>query len=223
MIISHDCKFIFVRNVKTASSSIAACITETLQACNLHNTLYSEVEYEYNTIKKYCNPIEIIPTRQVNFLKKTIIFDQHIPMYRIQQSFKPCILNNYTKIAGLRNPWDTYVSAYAWLVRQNIITATFEQWMDEQKKKTAFARFIRPRHRSLTGELIVDKILKFEDIQNEINKLFLSFNLPPRTLPKHKINPNSHTIYKDILTRQSDIDFIAEEYKQDIKIFNYTY
>tara|TARA_B100002019_G_C21250449_1_gene590837 strand:- start:69 stop:2060 length:1992 start_codon:yes stop_codon:yes gene_type:complete len=134
------------------------------------------------------------------------------------------VWQNYFKFAFVRNPWDRMVSC----------------WKNRGKKFKSFPEFLSAypyesknhnliwhtlpqlTHLSnLDGEIMVDYIGKFENLQEEFDTALNELNLPSITLPK--LNSSSHDHYSNYYETSEQIDFIYRIYQQEIDMFGYKY
>jgi hypothetical protein len=72
----------------------------------------------------------------------------------------------------------------------------------------------------LSGELFVDYIIKFENLNNEFNSMFEHLGLEAPKLPV--INSSSHKTYNEYYDSETK-DFVYNLFKKDINYFNYEF
>jgi len=94
MIISHKHKFIFLKTVKTAGTSIQAALAE---HCGEKDVITGEGEKNIHKLPK-------IPT----------LHHEHVYLTFVKQWLGPKIWDNYFKFAFIRNPFDLAISKYYW-------------------------------------------------------------------------------------------------------------
>ena len=95
MIISHKHKFIFLKTVKTAGTSIQAALAE---HCGKEDIITGKEEEQ--NIHKLSN----IP----------ILHHEHVYLTFVKQWLEPEIWDSYFKFAFIRNPFDLAISKYWW-------------------------------------------------------------------------------------------------------------
>jgi hypothetical protein len=135
----------------------------------------------------------------------------------------------YFAFGFTRNPWDRILSWYSLI--------HFNDQKSLAKERERFEAFIESdaaladltsafQYNSLDyfsnekGEIKVNKIFHFENLDNEVESLFTQFNLPLREIPL--VNETTKKNYQDYYTDKSR-HLIAQKCKKDIDCFNYTF
>ncbi len=143
MIISHKHKFIFLKTVKTAGTSIQAALAE---HCGKEDIITGK-EVEQN-IHKLSN----IP----------ILHHEHVYLTFVKQWLEPEIWDSYFKFAFIRNPFDLAISKYYWDYKNNPQkfnfssinqTKNFQNWVKDGQlygslgvKETKDGNYIKYEH-----------------------------------------------------------------------------
>ena len=155
------------------------------------------------------------PTTNLLLNKSTISGDdtRHVTGRHIKDKF-PDRWEKYTTFCVVRNPWHRYISQLRWNrlrggEKENINIHAIIQY------SISITDFIFDK-----DEVIVDKILKFENLQQEWNDFAPSIGLYPQELPwKNNLGTyDYHDYYNDEL-----IDMVYEKEKKIIDMMNYTY
>lgn len=209
--ICHKNKIIFIHIPKCAGSSVEH---------------YFEVKpFDWKT-PNYQNLTGWCPKRKIhmhhataNELLETELIDEDV-------------WNEYYKFTIVRNPWSRAFSDYLWLNRFNYINSSFTDFINKKGKLSKILNdksvkeyrgdHLYPQIDFLTinNEIVVDKILFFENIKSEFKQFINSQNLPTKSLPHSKkakkmVSHYSH-FYKD-----EEEELISNIYSKDIKMFDY--
>ena len=191
MIISHNLKIIFIHVHRTGGTIFT-------------NILLEKLVDNYEVLSQHSN----IRTLDSVFLKK---------------------YNDYYIFGFTRNPWDRILSWYSLLHSNDQKSLTeerkrFEEFIEFDTALDFTTQFFH--YNSLDyflnkkDELIVDKILLYENLENEIGFLLNKFNLPLTSIPV--VNETSKKNYKEYYTDKSR-GLITQKCKKDIQFFNYIF
>lgn len=231
MIISHKHKFIFIHLHKCAGTSITKSLLPYLR--------------QYHLFKKDiimgCTPKHEILS---NTSRQNGSIHKHSTAVDIKNYVGNKIWNNYFIFTFVRNPWDLVLSKYYWWHKTNA------QWSPDAKKtkdkimKMNFREFVRTIRGcynqvmtySLTSEtkfnkskhtstdIEIDFIGKFENLQTDFNSICSSLKLQQiqliRANPSFELRKGKH--YRNFYDDESK-EIIANVYKKDIELFNYSF
>jgi len=130
--------------------------------------------------------------------------------------------------SSIRNPWARVVSAYhkgGWEYKRAEYP-TFNSCVNSIKHDNiscpASKWHVTPLHRHLVsdGELIVDRLIRIENLQEDFNIVCDKIGIPRQQLPhRNKTNHKHYTEYYDDETRE----IVAEKYAKDIEYFGYKF
>ena len=148
----------------------------------------------------------------------------HISLRQVQASLPEAVWRNYFKFAVVRNPYDRFVSACAFLNRDNPAYAGRERaFMRGALQSGRFQRrvLIQPQTALLEdelGALGMDCIGRYETLQESFTAICRQIGLAPQ--PLALANASTHgdyaTYYDDQLLQQ-----VTAFYRQDFENFGY--
>lgn len=172
-------------------------------------------------------------TTFTNILRKNLVDNLEIlTQHTNAKSINPTFLEKYYDyyIFGFtRNPWDRILSWYSLIHLNNQKSLAEERKRFEEFIENDYASdFTTPffHYNSLDyftnkkGELIVDKIFHYKNLEDEIGVLLNKFNLPLTEITV--VNETPEKNYKDYYTDKSR-SLIAQKCKNDIQYFNYNF
>ena len=231
MIISHKYKFIFLKTSKTAGTSIEIALSKFCDEKDVITPISPKDEIIRQSLG-YRGPQNYISTfREYKFMdwlnfflkyknKRKKQYYNHITATRTKKILGNEKWNEYYKFCFVRNPWDRVISQYFWRTKN---------------KNPKFSKFIKSKHYkdlikkgeniyTINNNIVVDKIFKYEEINESMIKLKKILNLPDEIkLPITK--SNTRKIKKDYKTflSNNNRDYIYNTFKKEIKKFNYKY
>jgi hypothetical protein len=223
--INHKYKIIFIHIPKCAGTSISNLLFDT------KNQKWKVPNYDIHY--GWC------PKRKIHMQHATP--NQLLELGLIDES----IWNNYLKFTVVRNPWSRAESGYKWLRKTYKIRDSFENYITKSGKFKAVMtdnsnKRYRGDHLNKQMDYLnvkelnnIDRVLRFENIQNEINSLLKDIELSNLQLPFYKKRKNKKKHYshfydeykKSLIDKYfaDDIDHLNYEFidkKSSRKIFN---
>ncbi|MEM6462759.1 MAG: sulfotransferase family 2 domain-containing protein [Pseudomonadota bacterium] len=199
MIISRKFKFIFFAVGKTGTHSIE------------------------HVLGKYDDKFILSAQEQDFFL-------EHIPPYYLQKKMPKDDWNKYFKFAFVRNTWDMVISDLLWngIIHKDteyISPGDVDRLYENQKDYRRGINWSesREQHSFLSnpdGELMVDFVGRFEDLQEDFYRICDHVGIPRETLPK--LNAQKHKPYKDYYTPIT-IEKVRQLWQADIEKFAFEF
>ena len=156
-----------------------------------------------------------------NFQKKIHLFTSHETVSKIEEKISSQIFNNFFKFAIVRNPYSRFVSRYNYMKLTNTITElNFPDFLKKHVKKYLITDYQYQFLLNKNKKIGVDKIIKFEKLNEEIGNLSEVINLDISKFKKLNISTNdNYRNYYDTNTRK-----IVEDYcKEDLEFFKYSF
>ena len=191
MILSHKYKFIFIKTRKTAGSSIeynlSKCLGEKDVLTPLDNILHTEDAVSRNYVIH--NRFSIV-LRELGLIKLSKYFrdefNTHEHCMKIKRMIGSRIWNSYFKFCVEREPVDKCLSYY--FMRKN------SPYSKPSRKKMSWDHFVKKGNFPVDDDfyvyknnLMVDKIIKFENLNSEFSEVLNYLNIKNVNLNK-KVN-----------------------------------
>jgi hypothetical protein len=153
MIISHKFRFIFIKTIKTAGTSIEAWLSS---RCGTDDVF-----------------TPVIPAEPGHQPRNFDGFHNHISAWRVRQAVSPEIWNSYFKFCVERNPWDKTVSDFCML---NHRAGSRYQFADYFQR----GHFCRSweLYTDDDGSLLVDRVIRYENLNQELGEVFAQLGVP---------------------------------------------
>ena len=229
MIISHKYKFIFIKTMKTAGTSIEVQLSGICPPSDVFTTT-SPIEkgHQPRNFRGYFNPLPEIVNGNRRGVRKTMSefyhrkkFQEHLPACVIKDRISPKIWNSYFKFCVERNPWDKTISRH---------------WMTSGGGKRSFDDFMERKRRlfpinypfytdgKTQSNIIVDRILYYENLHNELDDVMNQLGVPWEGLnvqAKGGFRKNKRH-YSEFYTDEYK-NIVAEVFEKEIKFHNYKF
>lgn len=207
MIISHQHKYIFFAVPRTATHAIREVLRQSKGVQDWEQQMLFD---------KQCLPIDDIAK----------IEHGHITAREIEPVLRPDQWSQYFKFAFVRNPFDRFVSACAFLNRGNPqFKQRANEWMKVAMTRPQFRQrlLIRPQSEQLTNshdELSMDFVGRYETLQDSLGDILDHLSLPKVLLEvrNQSYHSNYRDYYDDALQQQ-----VKMFYQQDLDAFDYSF
>lgn len=207
MIISHEKKFIFIRNGKVASTSISYSLTE---HCGPHDVITPTPED-----KKY----GIVPQHYKGFRK-------HGSILQAKRKSNKELFDTYFKFCFERNPWDKFVSHFYYMCREgkpqmeptpeNLNAYVTEKHIDFLKSFSGWRLY------TIKDKIVVDRVFKYEKMDKAFKELEKRLGVK---LKQYHVKTNyrpDRKHYRELLNDDSR-RLIEKHFKKEIKAFGYSF
>ena len=246
MIISHKYRFIFVKTAKTAGTSIEVLLS---QICEEEAVVtpfaFPEAAHRPRNFKGRFNPlpevIYILRSGAVRVhLRETledyragIRFRNHTPAWRIRCRVEPQIWRDYFKWCVVRNPFETVLSGwhyYRFKMHKDISLNDYLVLLKKRKERKLYGVGSFPlnwyNYTDLrSGQVLVDRIAKYENLEDELRLIFRELRIPFRgglsIRAKGNIRRDKRS-YRDVLTCEWR-RLIEELFREELEQHGYSY
>ncbi|MFM9913590.1 MAG: hypothetical protein ACKVN9_08670 [Methylophilaceae bacterium] len=130
-------------------------------------------------LSQHCDALDIVtpinPPVAPHFPRNYGNFYNHIPAHEIRAQMGSQIWDSYFKFCVERNPWDKVISDFHFWKNWKHHDLTFEQYLSNKIFPINFPLYAEP---SDAQRIIVDEVLSYERLDDELNRVFTSLGIP---------------------------------------------
>lgn len=237
MLVSNQHRFIFLSNRKTASTSIEIALSYLCRDGDIVTPFSADeqIRRELGLVRPqnyipwrnklhYLRFAGLIPVlrHRLGPIRKKIGYHSHMTASEALKYLTRDTWSSYFKFCFVRNPWDRVLSQYHWVTRTESIKHDLDEFLD-RPCVPLLARQSLSLY-TIDGQVAVDRICKYEDLDSELLYLFSRFGgTPPPPLPRAKSTyRDDRRPYRDVFT-PSQADKIASIFATEIDITGYSY
>lgn len=208
MILSLAHRFVFIKTIKTAGSSVEVALSELCESAAVVTPLY---------------PPE--PRHQPrNFA--ALGFEPHMGAAAIRQRIGPALWDALAKITVERNPWDKMVSWYGWQRHLAGLDCDFSTFIERCAERGRWP-YLFPAAAELytiAGAPCLDRVIRFERLEEDFAATFGSiFTVAARPLPRAKIGHRPAGADYRAFYDTATIARVAQRYAREISLFDYAF
>ncbi len=212
MRISHQHKFVYFANPKTGSSSVRQFLAPYSDIVAVKNYLHITEE---NPFYPHMRPVEA-----------RTVFEQFGWPF-----------DDYLRFVFVRNPWSRLVSLYEHIHREDPAATSFEKWLfsirpygsggggEETARWQRYGAYsIEHFIKDGMGGVLVDKVLRLEDIDEQFIPFLQAMKLPVRkgaAIFRNNVRnteKNYREFYNDVTAQ-----YVADIYRYDIVNYDYQF
>jgi len=235
MILSHKYKFIFIKTFKTAGTSIEIFLSEHCAGDDIVTPINPHVEpHVARNYKGFANPLfelqffrergivlgdKLVKSVFQHLLKRQKYYN-HIPASLLLQRIPKEVWDEYYKFCVVRNPWDLTLSHYHARTQRSGRDTTFEDYV-----KRGDFRLNYHWYTNLAGELMLDKVIKYESLMDGLGTVFGKLGIPfkgvlgVRAKSGYRKEPRP---YQEIYTDQQKA-IVEQAFAREIKMHGYSF
>lgn len=191
MIISHSRKFIFVKTLKTAGTSLEMALSKHCAPGDVLTPLIPEEERERRRIagigaQNFLRPLgEYRLGKRLKLIarrRREFNFGEHSPAWAIRRKVGEEVWGSYFKFAVVRNPFDRAVSRYFYTKKYFDDTAEVEIW-----DRGSFDQFLRYHPEQINenwpmytekDEIVLDRLVRYESLEADLAEVSRRIGLP---------------------------------------------
>lgn len=232
MIISHKYKFIYLKTIKTASTSIENALCSICGPEDIVTpTAPRFMKLRPNQLaQNYRLSHPDVPKRSLwkklrgkpeRYYHPSVGYYEHMPAWRVKNYIGDAIWDNYYKFTFERNPWDRQVSFYRFRTYGRKKSLSFEQFM----KKRSRAYVDNWGIYTIKGDVCVDFLGEYENLDVDFQKVIDRLQLPSDLslpLTNSTATPNSDASYRKFYNDATRA-LVNDWYAPEIKLLNYDF
>lgn len=229
MIVSHRYKLIFIKSLKTAGTSIESALAKHCGPDDIVTPIFPALDgHQHRNWRGWFNPFREVQSSddlKKNFseLRRRDKFYNHIPARFARARLPASIWDSYLKVCVERNPWDKTMSHYQMFRnadwhRLHNPDLTLDGYLDQ-----GIFCHNAPFYCDVDGNVIVDRIIRYDRLQDELAQLFDEKGIPFDGLPKAKGGiRNDKRSYKEVMSH-AQADVIRTAFAKEISIHGWEF
>ena len=213
MIVSHEHRFIFLKTRKTAGTSVEIALSAICGPRDIITPIMAEDEALRARTGRGPQHHESPPL--------PVPATNHSPARKARLIVGEQVWADYTKVTVERNPWDQVVSSYYWAARTKPDAPTFDVFV--RRPRVAKLADTNARIYRIDGELVVDRVLRFESLADDLAQLWVDLSLPGEPLLPHaKSGVRPAVRYQELYDDEAR-DLVGTLFAPAIRDFGYTF
>lgn len=227
MIVSHELRTIFVKSRKVGGTSVEIALSSLCGPDDIISPVTEEderlrQELAYKGPQNHLRPLSEFTLRDVchwaRRRQRPLRFYNHMPAAAIRDSVGRDVWSDYLTFTVERNPWDRAVSMYFWRASRLDASSvpSFSAWLRQQKILSNFPLYAE------NGKLLVDHVLRYERLEEELAELCSSIGLRLPALPQAKSGIRPSRDWRSLYSPE-DVEWVARACAPEIGLMGYTF
>jgi hypothetical protein len=230
MIVSHKYKYIFIKTVKTAGTSIEISLSTTCGPNDIISAISPDDEILRQNAGGRGPQNTVVPIRRYrprDLLKlglkgKRVNIYNHIGAPLARRYLGPDIWDSYHKVSVLRNPWDQIISHWFFMYPQLEGRPTLSQFIESpatERLKRGSLNLL-----SIDGKVATDQICRFESLNEDLEDFRNRVGIEvPLQLPRAKGGLRiDRRPYREHYS-EADAARVAEIFRSEIELLKYEF
>lgn len=229
MIVSFERRFIFLRTMKTGSTSVELALA---QLCGPDDILTNVSKFEAHRQgrgqQNNIVPLDTVPFWSrlawafgMDAKKAGIQLPNHAYAKTVRRLCTPEQWASFTKITIERNPWDREVSHYLYRKRNGKESGTFAEFVRRGWRRRTIPNF---DIYAIGGKIVADEVMRFENLSADFDAVMQRLGIAeaPKLAHLNVSRPGEKPDYRsyyDDATRSA----VARRYAREIEAFGYTF
>ena len=228
MIVSHKYRFIFIKTLKTAGTSVEVFLSSLCDENDIVTPVYPpEASHVPRNYRGLWNPVHDLIENRGHRIQKTAEdllarkkFYNHIPAKQLRHRLPRKVWDNYFKFCIERNPWDKTLSHFYMVRERSGGALTFDEYLAKGHFCLNY-----PVYLDNLDNLLVDRVIRYESLNEDLSEVFASLGVPYKgTLgvqakSGHRRDRRSYQeVYSD---RARDI--IGDAFRKEVEIHGYQF
>ncbi|EAR50123.1 hypothetical protein OG2516_18935 [Oceanicola granulosus HTCC2516] len=216
MLLSHAKKFIYIKTVKTAGTSVEVALQEHCLPPDRQIVSHEPYESDYG----------IVGARGQGARAHT--WFNHMPARAIRKLIPEDTWESYTKICNIRNPWDKTVSWFHFAQpemksrpRNEVISAFRRTLYERLEANLNFGRDTNLYF--IDGQPVCNEYIRYDRLQDDYARICRKLDIKNADLPQLKRTERGSGItYREYY--DNDLrDHVAEAYSMEINVFGWSF
>jgi hypothetical protein len=232
MIISHTHRYILIKSVKTAGTSVEAALS---QSCGGQDIVTPLNDFAFNRDESGASVHRAMNAESLPWWDREI--GQHVDAAMLRNNLPPAVWGSYFKCSIVRNPWDRVVSLFSWETRNDEAKKPRKRFYHRlgvpfdamRETRRIFRQFVtgewetNDRFYIVDGKLCVDGVIRYETLATDLEQLRLRLGLPPMAIPRLKTGYRPGKIHYSQYYDDESRAIVAERHAADIRLFGYEF